>query len=212
MRNILFDFDGTLADTLPLCISAFREAIEPLVGRKLSDRDIVETFGPSEEGTIAALLPGKEEQGLRGYLKSYATLHAQWPAPFPGMPELLRYLRDKHVFLGLVTGKGPQSAALSLERYGLEDFFQTVQTGDPSGPVKVQKITHVIDEFGLDPGETLYVGDALSDITAARACGVHIAAAAWADSADPDGLRSLSPDYLFTTLEDFYAFIHRLFD
>ncbi|QYY36604.1 HAD hydrolase-like protein [Ruficoccus sp. ZRK36] len=212
MKNFLFDFDGTLADTLPLCITAFREAIEPLAGRSLSDADIIETFGPSEEGTIAALLPDNESVGMTAYLERYAALHGNWPAPFPGIPELLHYLKEKGAFVGLITGKGPQSAALSLEHYDMGAFFQTVQTGDRSGPVKEQRIAHVIEAYDLDPAETLYIGDAPSDITASHACGIRVAAAAWAASADVEALQALSPDYLFTSLEDFYTFIHCLFE
>ncbi|MDP0498263.1 MAG: HAD family hydrolase [Verrucomicrobiota bacterium JB024] len=212
MKNILFDFDGTLADTLPLCISAFRRAIEPLCGRALSDTDIIETFGPSEEGTIAALLPGNEAQGVERYLEHYAALHAQWPEPFPGIVELLDYLTRQGAFLGLVTGKGARSAVLSLERYGIEQYFRTVKTGSPAGPVKDEKIAEIIEEFGLDRDETLYVGDIPSDITASRACSIRAVSAAWAPTADVEALRALEPDYLFTRLEDFYSFMHELFD
>lgn len=216
MKNILFDFDGTLADTLPLCISAFRRAIEPLSGRPLSDADIIETFGPSEEGTIAALAPGHVARGVESYLEHYAALHAQWPEPFPGMVELLDYLTRQGAFLGLVTGKGARSAVLSLERYGIEQYFRTVKTGSPAGAVKDEKIAEIIEEFGLERDETLYVGDIPSDIpsdiTASRACGIRVVSAAWAPTADVESLRALEPDYLFTRLEDFYAFIHGLFD
>ena len=61
LKAVLFDLDGTIGNTLPLCITAFRESIEPLAGRSLTDEEIVRTFGPSEEGTIAVLLP--ERQG-----------------------------------------------------------------------------------------------------------------------------------------------------
>ncbi|MBC2595504.1 HAD hydrolase-like protein [Ruficoccus amylovorans] len=211
MKNFLFDFDGTLADTLPLCISAFREAIEPLAGRKLSDADIIETFGPSEEGTIAALIPDHQEQGLRGYLNSYETLHHKWPAPFPGMVEILRFLREKGAFVGMVTGKGAKSAALSLERFGISDLFQAIETGSPRGPVKDEKIAHLLKTFNLDRAETLYIGDVVSDITASHACGIKATAAAWAATADLEALRAAQPDFLFTSIADFDAFIRGFF-
>jgi phosphoglycolate phosphatase-like HAD superfamily hydrolase len=58
IRAVIFDLDGTLADTLPLCIQAFRASVQPLIHRCPSDEEIVATFGPSEEGTIMALAPG----------------------------------------------------------------------------------------------------------------------------------------------------------
>ena len=45
MKCLIFDLDGTLGNTLPLCIAAFKQAIEPLAGRSLSDAEIIATFG-----------------------------------------------------------------------------------------------------------------------------------------------------------------------
>ena len=64
LKAVIFDFDGTVCDTLPLCIAAFRKSIEPLAGRRFSDQEITATFGPSEEGTIRALIPEFYEQGV----------------------------------------------------------------------------------------------------------------------------------------------------
>lgn len=71
MRNIklaIFDLDGTLADTLPLCIQAFRQSVEPLINRSVTDSEIIATFGPSEEGTIKQLAPDGRYQGCFGPL------------------------------------------------------------------------------------------------------------------------------------------------
>ncbi len=46
IKAVIFDLDGTLADTLPLCIQAFRQSVEPLIKRSISDDDIIATFGP----------------------------------------------------------------------------------------------------------------------------------------------------------------------
>lgn len=89
LKAVLFDFDGTVGNTLPLCIAAFQKAITPLAGRSFSEREIVATFGPSEEGSIRALIPQFYEQGVEGYLHYYRELHSMCPAPFPGIPELL---------------------------------------------------------------------------------------------------------------------------
>mgnify|MGYP001789072824 CR=1 FL=1 len=51
IKAVIFDLDGTLGNTLPLCIQAFRQSVEPLINRSISDAEIIATFGPSEEGT-----------------------------------------------------------------------------------------------------------------------------------------------------------------
>ena len=162
MKAILFDLDGTIGNTLPLCIAAFREAIEPLAKRQLTDEEIIATFGPSEkEGTIALLLPDKQTEGLaQSTLWRYEALHGRWPAPFDGIVEILSYLKAKQLVVSLVTGKGEQSTRVTLSNYGLEEYFDVIKTGAASGPVKDRRIEEVIEEFSLDREEVLYVGDA----------------------------------------------------
>ena len=65
IRGVLFDLDGTLGNTLPVCIGAFRRAVEPFAGREVSDAEIVATFGPSEEGTVHVLAPEPRRRGSR---------------------------------------------------------------------------------------------------------------------------------------------------
>jgi len=207
MKTVLFDLDGTLGNTLPLCIAALREAIEPLTGRPLTDEQINAGFGPSEEGTITALLPENKTQAVRRYFERYEALHGQWPEPFAGMPEALLYLKSRGIFLGLVTGKGPQSTAMTLSRYRLSDYFDVIKTGDPSGPVKDRRIEEIIAEFSLAREDILYVGDTPSDVAACRRCRVKVAVAAWAPTADIEALQAMRPDYLFTSIPPFFAFL-----
>jgi HAD superfamily hydrolase (TIGR01549 family) len=199
---VLFDLDGTLANTLPLCIRAFREAIEPAVGRAVSDAEIIATFGPSEEGTIRALAPHNYDESLAAYLHHYERLHPACPALFGGMMDLLRDLRRHGVRLGLVTGKGERSTLLSLRQFGLEDMFELVETGSPSGPRKPEALRIILDAWALAPGEAVYIGDVPSDVTAARAVGMPVVSAAWAGTADMASLRAENPDFLAASIGD----------
>lgn len=52
MKIIAFDLDGTIADTLPMCLAAFRKAVQPYVARTLTEEEIMQTFGLNEEGMI----------------------------------------------------------------------------------------------------------------------------------------------------------------
>ena len=209
VKCIIFDLDGTIGNTLPLCVAAFKKAIEPLAGRVLSAQEIIETFGPSEEGTIQALIPAQYEQGIKDYLTHYRDLHAMCPAPFDGIIEVFDYAKERNVRLALVTGKGEQSAEITLGIFGVRSYFDAIETGSPQGPRKVQGMRSVLEQLGVAPGESLYVGDAPSDIEASREAGVPIVSAAWAETADPEQLRSFEPDYLFTTIQDFKQYIQR---
>jgi phosphoglycolate phosphatase-like HAD superfamily hydrolase len=208
IRGIIFDLDGTLGDTLPLCIRAFRASMEPLAARGLSDAEIIATFGPSEEGTIRLLIPDHYEQALAAYLQHYAAMHDLCPAPFPGIPELLEFLKNQGIRIALVTGKGPHSTVISLERFGLRSFFEFVETGSPAGPVKAAGITAVLGRWSdLPPNSVIYIGDAPSDITASRKAGVAVIGAAWAPTAEPEQLAAMEPDELFYSVEEFRGWV-----
>src|SRR5262245_27348564 len=131
IKGVIFDLDGTLANTLPLCIQAFRQSVEPLTLKPLSDAEIIATFGPSEEGTIMTLVPEHYEKGIVNYLNFYESLHDMCPDPFPDIRELLDQLRAKGVYIAMVTGKGRHSTDTSLRRFGLTGYFGIVETGSP---------------------------------------------------------------------------------
>lgn len=109
IKAVIFDLDGTIGDTLPLCIQAFRQSVEPLINRSISDAEIIATFGPSEEGTIMALAPDDFEKGVADYLHFYEKLHNMCAVPFEGIPALLSTLKNKGVRIAMVTGKGKYS-------------------------------------------------------------------------------------------------------
>ncbi len=204
IKAVIFDLDGTIGDTLPLCIKAFRSSIEPLIGRSVSEAEIIATFGPSEEGTIMALAPSYYDKGVADYLKHYEIYHEMCPSAFTGIKELLQTLKEKGVRIAMVTGKGTHSTAISLKHFGLENYFEAIETGMPGGPRKPEGIRLVLDHFAeLSKDEIIYVGDAPSDITASRQVGISVIAAAWAQSAEPEKLKALQPDKVFYTIPDF---------
>lgn len=208
IKGLIFDLDGTIGNTLPLCIQAFRQSIEPLALKQLSDEDIIATFGPSEEGTIQTLIPEHYEAGIVNYLQFYEDLHDICPDPFPGVVDLLGQLREKGIRIAMVTGKGKHSTVITLKKFGLSSYFEHIETGSPEGPVKEKGIAAVLRQWpDLDKSSIIYVGDAPSDITASRKAGIPVVAAAWAPTAEPEKLLAGHPDKIFYTLTQFTDWI-----
>lgn len=204
IKAVIFDLDGTLANTLPLCIEAFRRSVEPLAQRTVSDEEIIETFGLSEEGTIRALVPEHYDKGVADYLQFYQSMHHLCNEPFEGILELLTDLRNKKVKIAMVTGKGKYSTDISLKQFALGGFFELIETGSPSGPRKAEGLQLILNNWpDIQSNEVIYVGDAPSDIIASRKAGIPVIAAAWADTAEPQKLMSLSPDKVFYKVKDF---------
>ena len=149
---------------------------------------------------IRALTPDHYEEALAAYLRHYEALHDMCPEQFPDIRELLSDLKARGIRLGLVTGKGGNSTRLSLHRFGLEDAFEAVETGDPAGSRKAEGIKRTLAEWGMDPAEAVYVGDAPTDIAAAREAGVAAVGAGWAGTTDRTLLAAQKPDALLETV------------
>ena len=209
-RCVIFDLDGTTGDTLPMAITAFSEVFRELTGGYISDEGISRYFGPSEEGTLRGILPaGKVQAGLALYLKHYAELHDRMcPKPFDGVRELIAEIKRRGAVCALVTGKARKSLDISLQKFGMTDAFDAIETGIAERPIKAEGIRRVLEKFGVASEETLYVGDAPGDITAARELSCHVASAAWASTAEPDTLEKMNPGMVFydvKTLAEYLA-------
>ncbi len=209
IKEVIFDWDGTIGNTVPLCIKAFRKAIEPLIERSVSDEEIIATFGPSEEGTIMALVPQFYEEGVTNYLKYYEEYHDMCPNPFEGIEDILRILKEKGIHISMVTGKGKYSTDISLKKFSIDSYFEIIETGIVSGPSKPQGIQKVIDFYKhFDKDEFIYVGDAPSDISASRKIGIPVISVAWAKSAEPKKLKDLSPNEIFYSITEFSEWLN----
>ena len=207
IKTAIFDFDGTLADTIPLCREAFRRAVRELDGRTLTDEEIERQFGPDDLGVIQRLLPGKPELHEKGRELYYRELHPELaPTPFPGAAGLLHALRSRGIRLAMVTGKRLESAEISLQFFHLAEFFPILETGSPEGGVKPDRIRRALDRLDSSAGEAIYIGDSPTDVDACRAVPIRILAAGWAAEADVKGLEERKPDYLLTRFEDLDRF------
>lgn len=207
IRGVIFDLDGTVGDTLPVCYAGFREVFANFLGAQYSDGEIRAMFGPTEEGIIQRMMPGRWEEGFAAYLAAYERAHSVCPGPFPGIPELLDTLQQRRIPLAIVTGKGPRSAGISLRVMGLTHYFDIVEAGSAERNVKPGNMRKVVEAWGLDPQNVLSVGDAPSDIRSAREVGLIPVAAAWAPTTDIGTLRNLAPAAMFDSIAAFRDWI-----
>jgi phosphoglycolate phosphatase-like HAD superfamily hydrolase len=207
LQGVIFDLDGTVGDTLPVCFVAFREVFCSYLHRTYSDEEIRGMFGPTEEGMIRQAVPDRFEEAFAAYLGAYEKAHAICGEPFPGIREAMEALERRGVRRAIVTGKGHRSASISLRVLGLADSFERVEAGSPDGNIKPQNMRRVVEAWGFDPASVACLGDAPSDIRAAREIGAIPLAAAWARTADYEALRALGPRETFRRVEEFLEWI-----
>lgn len=204
LKAVLFDVDGTLGDTLPLCVEAYRCCVEECTGRKPSEEEVVRHFGLSDRGVLGALLgmnPEDPALPIDRFVAAYERLHPTLaPTPFEGAVEMLRAVKAAGLYVGLVSGKEHYTAEPTLRAYGMEDIFEWKGYGKPTHNAKAERFAEVMKLRHLAPDELIYVGDAPSDITLAHQAGIRIINAAWAKTAAAEqaACLALHPDFRLT--------------
>jgi phosphoglycolate phosphatase-like HAD superfamily hydrolase len=205
LRALSFDLDGTIADTIPVCVRAFQATFREHLGRELAQAEVTAMFGPSEEGIFRRLLGPRWQPAHDFYLAEYERLHDACPRPFPGLVDLLDELGRRRVRLAVVTGKGPESAAISLRCLGVARYFEVVAAGSPQGAIKADCLERLVAGWALPARDVCHVGDSPTDVLSARRAGVTAAAAAWAPDVDRARLSAAEPDCLFDEVRAFAA-------
>ena len=203
-KGLIFDLDGTLADTLPLCLISFQDAVENISGKRPSKEAVEEYWGYSEIGIVKKLYPQDWETCFEEFLKIYKKNHAMCCELFTGMMDTLELLKKNSIKTALVTGKGKDSCAITLKELGLEKYFEIVETGSEIGSIKPDCIKRVLKEWQFKPQEVYYIGDAVTDMKDSKQVNVKCIAAAWAKTANIDLLKQEEPDMIFCSLEEFH--------
>ena len=99
IKLVAFDLDGTIADTIPMCIEAFKQAVSPYASKILSKDDIVKTFGLNEEGMIKEVVSEDWEKALIDFYVKYKEMHTVYIQPFAGIRELITELKKNSIIV-----------------------------------------------------------------------------------------------------------------
>ncbi len=179
IRTVLFDLDGTLADTAP----DLAYALNLLRAQQGLDALPMETIRPAaSHGSIALLKvgfqqePGDEEfETLRTeYIRLYQTNIKTHTTLFPGMAALLDTLEERDMNWGVVTNKPAGLTEPLLEALGIRQRAACVISGDtlPERKPHPAPLLHACKLAGSQAAECLYIGDAERDIVAGHAAGM----------------------------------------
>ena len=209
LRCIIFDMDGTLTRTNQLIYESFNHIAEHYIKKRFSPKEIIAFFGPPEEEAIEAMIgPGHLDEAMPEYYRYYTHHHNELASLYPGIEELLKFVKSRGILVALFTGKGRRTTEITLAKFGIASYFDAIMTGDdvdhhkPSG----DGIRKIMDKFSLRPDEVLMVGDAVADIKAARECGVEIAAVVW-DSYGKEMVMQTKTDYLYHSVDEFHRWL-----
>jgi len=212
-RAILFDLDGTLADTAPDLAAALNrlradQGLEPVPLERLRPFASAGARGLVHAGL--GVKPGDEDyEALRtAFLEAYRENTCVETKLFPGIPELLAALEARGIPWGIVTNKATRFTDRIVEALGLAPAC--VVCGDTTEHIKPHPapLLHAAEQLQLPAGACTYLGDDLRDVQAALAAGMRAIAVGWGyHHPENGGPRSWKADALIQQPRDLIALL-----
>ncbi len=198
-KLVIFDFDGTLADTRPFMLSILDHLAERFNTRRMDENALEQLRGYTARQIMKMyrvsmwkfLLMTRESQKL--LYQNIASIKL-----FPGIENVMRTIAQNNITIAVVTSNQLKNvlAVLGEELAGLVTIFEC-EAGFFS---KAARLRRTLRKAGIRPDEALSLGDETRDIEAARKTGIPCGAVTWGYG-DLETLRDHQPDHLLTSVE-----------
>ena len=213
-RALLFDLDGTLADSIALLLAAFHYTFATHRPDAIpSDEEWIAGIGTPLITQMRGFVPTEElaQQMILTYREWQRTHHDEMLREFEGVGETLALLKGQGHPTALVTSKGNDLAHRALTWLHLTDHIDVVVGMDSTERHKPdpEPVLFALAALGSTPGNALFLGDSPHDIAAGNAAGVTSVAALWGPFSRRV-LEQASPTYLLEHIRELPALIGRL--
>lgn len=195
-RLVVFDWDGTLADSTALIATAIREACTAIGRPTPSLVDARYVIGLGLADALAHVAPGLAADEARELASHYRQRYLGGEAAIPlfdGASALLEDLDRAGFLLGVATGKSRAGLDRAIAAHGLAGRFHATRCADEGFPKPhPDMLLALMDRLGATPGETLMIGDTTHDLDLARNAGASAVAVTYGAHAI-EGLASREP-------------------
>lgn len=206
LEAVLFDFDGTIANTLMHILTSFQHATAEVLGAALPDSELMHNVGIPLAQQMLELSGGDArvaDQLLAAYRTFNHATHDQMATLYPGVTQVLSELKEHGFPLGIVTSKGTPMANRGLDLFDLRPFFDVVVTADDVALHKPDPypVVHAASLLGLRPEAVAYIGDSPHDMESASRAGAVAIGACWGVS-DEDRLVAAGAQYTLNDIRE----------
>jgi phosphoglycolate phosphatase len=192
-KLVVWDFDGTLADSLALALSIFNRFAAELRYRPIENPEMVRSMTTRQFLRHHGISLWRLPRLVRRF-HAAASENADQLQLYPGLPDALAGLFAGGIRLGILSSNKEDNIRRCLRANGAEEYFAFV-VGYPRLFGKGKALRRIVRAERVRQAEVLYVGDEVRDIEAARKAGVTSAAVTWGFHAEPL-LRGSGPDHI----------------
>lgn len=196
MKNyklLIFDWDGTIVDSMQLMIKCIYETAGQLHLKIPDEEQMQSCFGMSPKDFIKIMFPEVDEKLFYQCFYQYFSDEKLEKLFFVGAVETLNYLKNKGFRLAIATNKERPRLEAALLKANMSDLFSAMYCGD-DGLTKPHPgvIQSLLARLGVSAAEALMIGDTVFDLQMAQSAGVDALAVAYGNSS-AEQFRSYNP-------------------
>lgn len=208
INTVLFDFDGTVADTNQLVINSWQHTYMTRRGKKVPEEEIIKTFGEPLNITMAKVMPEFDVTESIEIYRGYQVNHFEELIDiFPEMKECIIRLKEEGYNVGIVTSRVRASTDRGLRAFGVTEYIDETVSCEDTDRHKPdpEPVLCALRKFGVKNDEALMVGDSMFDIKCAHNAGVRAAMVGWALAVSEEDLAGEdAPDYIMEKADDIF--------
>jgi len=210
IRGIVFDFDGTIVDSMPMVFNALNDALKrrslPTIESELlgamSGLPVIDII--SSKALISEFVAKEVEKDVFEAYTSFCSVHCQL---LPNVESTLKTLKFKRIKLGLFTTTPIKPLMAVEKKFSLKDYFDImIAKEDAKNKPNPEGLNKIIAEFGITKDECLYVGDSPIDILTGKAAGIKTIAVT-TGIATIQQLKESKPDNIIPNLEKLLVYV-----
>ena len=212
MKLIIFDFDGTLADTCQLIVETMQQTIQALELTPCTDEQCASMIGLPLKQAFIELIPMSDEMGDRcvdTYRRIFNENNALYVIPtFPNVIDTLFRLSAEGYILTIASSRSRKSLLDFVHTMHLEEIFSYILGADDvilSKP-HPEPVLRTLEAFDCSPEEALVVGDMKYDIEMGRRAGTRTCGVTYGNGS-PQDLREAGADFIVNNFEEILTLI-----
>lgn len=205
IKNVIFDLDGTLADTQEIILRSFKHIHKKFNNTAPGNKEILKTFGEPLRDTLKSQFRQDVDLVIGEYRKFHQDIFHQYLNPHEGAIEIVKKLKDDNYTLGIVTSRLGESAIDILETFDIKKYFSTIVTVEDTEKNKPnpEPLLKALSQINAKADESIYIGDTKFDIECAKNAKVTSVLVGWSHYKVEEN--DVKPDYMiddFSELEN----------
>lgn len=208
MQNhvLIFDFDGTIADTFQAIVTISNQLADEFQYKKMTPTEAQLLKNKTTREIISHLeIPMLKIPLIIAKAKTELFKNISSITPVLGLKDTLEKLKDRDVQLGILTSNSEENVTGFLKNHKLE-VFNFIKTTSKIWS-KDHHLSKIIASHNFNPGNVIYIGDEARDIVAAKRLGIKVAAVAWGYNST-QALLANKPDYLLNDPKELLSLVH----